>query len=74
MDKRQDYYWPDNPPRDCQQQVFRRQIELALKRDLPIIVHDREAHQDSLNVVLEYPELRGVFHCFSCLLYTSRCV
>ena len=60
-----DYYWPDNPPRDFQQQVFRRQIELALKRDLPIIVHDREAHQDSLNVVLEYPELRGVFHCFS---------
>lgn len=60
-----DYYWPDNPPRDFQQQVFRRQIELALKRDLPIIVHDREAHQDSLNVVLDYPELRGVFHCFS---------
>ena len=60
-----DYYWPDNPPRDFQQQVFRRQIEMALKRDLPIIVHDREAHQDSLNVVLDYPELRGVFHCFS---------
>lgn len=60
-----DYYWPDNPPREFQQQVFRRQIELALKRDLPIIVHDREAHQDSLNVVLDYPELRGVFHCFS---------
>ena len=60
-----DYYWPDNPPRDFQQQVFRRQIELALKRDLPIIVHDREAHQDSLNIVLDYPELRGVFHCFS---------
>ena len=60
-----DYYWQDNPPREFQQQVFRRQIELALKRDLPIIVHDREAHQDSLNVVLDYPELRGVFHCFS---------
>ena len=60
-----DYYWPDNPPRDFQQQVFRRQIELALRLDLPIIVHDREAHGDSLSIVLDYPELRGVFHCFS---------
>ena len=60
-----DYYWPDNPPRDFQQQVFRRQIELALRLDLPIIVHDREAHGDSLAIVLDYPELRGVFHCFS---------
>ena len=60
-----DYYWQDNPPREFQQAVFRRQIELALRLDLPIIVHDREAHGDSLAVVLDYPELRGVFHCFS---------
>ena len=45
--------------------VFRRQIELALEQDLPVIVHDREAHGDSLAVVLDYPALRGVFHCFS---------
>jgi len=60
-----DYYWEDNPPREFQQMVFRRQIELALELDLPVIVHDREAHGDSLAIVLEYPELRGVFHCFS---------
>ena len=60
-----DYYWQDNPPREFQQMVFRRQIELALALDLPIIVHDREAHGDSLALVLEYPALRGVFHCFS---------
>lgn len=60
-----DYYWKDNPPREFQEQVFRRQIELALERDLPIIVHDREAHGDSLRIVLDYPGLRGVFHCFS---------
>jgi len=60
-----DYYWEDNPPRAFQQQVFRRQIELALELDLPVIVHDREAHGDSLATVLEYPQLRGVFHCFS---------
>ena len=45
--------------------MFRRQIELALACDLPVIVHDREAHGDSLRVVLDYPDLRGVFHCFS---------
>ena len=60
-----DHYWQDNPPRAFQQAVFRRQIELALELDLPVIVHDREAHGDSLAIVLDYPELRGVFHCFS---------
>ena len=60
-----DYYWQDNPPREFQEQVFRRQIDLALELDLPIIVHDREAHGDSLRIVLDYPALRGVFHCFS---------
>ena len=56
-----DYYWKENPPRDFQEQVFRRQIELALELDLPVIIHDRE----SLRIVLDYPGLRGVFHCFS---------
>ena len=60
-----DYYWEDNPSKEFQQMVFRRQIELALELDLPVIVHDREAHGDSLAVVLDYPALRGVFHCFS---------
>lgn len=60
-----DYYWAENPPREFQQAVFRRQMELAQKLDLPVIIHDREAHGDSLAIVLEYPEVRGVFHCFS---------
>ena len=60
-----DYYWPENPPRDFQQQVFRAQLELALELDLPVIIHDREAHGDSLRIVCDYPGLRGVFHCFS---------
>lgn len=45
--------------------VFRRQLDMARELDLPVIVHDREAHGDSLAIVLEYPEVRGVFHCFS---------
>ena len=60
-----DYYWKENPPREFQEQVFRRQIELALALGLPVIIHDREAHGDSLRIVLDYPGLRGVFHCFS---------
>lgn len=60
-----DYYWPENPPREFQQQVFRAQLALALELNLPVIVHDREAHGDTLAVVKEYPGLRGVFHCFS---------
>ena len=60
-----DYYWAENPPREFQQRVFRRQLELALALDLPVIVHDREAHGDCLAIVREYSGLRGVFHCFS---------
>ena len=60
-----DYYWAENPPRQFQQQVFRAQLALALALALPVIVHDREAHGDSLAIVREFSGLRGVFHCYS---------
>ena len=60
-----DYYWAENPPRQFQQQVFRAQLALALELALPVIVHDREAHGDSLAIVKEFSGLRGVFHCYS---------
>lgn len=59
-----DYYW-DAEHKDEQKALFRRQIELALDMDKPVIVHDREAHGDSFDIVCDYPELRGVFHCYS---------
>ena len=59
-----DYYWDDSRKEE-QKLLFRRQIEIALRHSLPVIVHDREAHGDSLEIVLDYPALRGVFHCFS---------
>ena len=60
-----DYYWEENPPRDFQQMVFRKQLTLAEELDLPVIVHDREAHGDSLSIIREFPAVTGVFHCFS---------
>lgn len=60
-----DYYWKDNPPRERQQAVFRAQLALAEELNLPVIVHDREAHQDSMAIVREFPRVRGVFHCYS---------
>ena len=60
-----DYYWKDNPPREFQQEVFHAQLELAEELGLPVIVHDREAHQDCLEVVRAHPEVTGVYHCYS---------
>lgn len=59
-----DYYWDATHKRE-QEALFRAQIELALELCKPVIVHDREAHGDTLAIVLDYPALRGVFHCFS---------
>lgn len=60
-----DYYWAENPPRDFQQQVLRQQLALARELALPVTIHDREAHADTLAIVREFPGVTGVFHCFS---------
>ena len=60
-----DYHWPDNPPRELQQQVFHAQLELAEKLNLPVIVHDRDAHHDCLEIVRAHPNVTGVYHCYS---------
>ena len=60
-----DYHWPENPPRELQQQVFHAQLELAEKLDLPVIVHDRDAHHDCLDIVRAHPTVTGVYHCYS---------
>ena len=60
-----DYYWAENPPRDFQQQVLRQQLALARELALPVIIHGRDAHADTLAIVREFPGVTGVFHCFS---------
>ena len=60
-----DYYYEDAAPREIQLELLRIQLRLALEKDLPVVIHDREAHADSLMAVKELPGLRGVFHCYS---------
>ena len=60
-----DYHWEENPPKEHQWDVLRRQLALATELDLPVIIHDRDAHADCFAIVSEFPTLRGVFHCYS---------
>ena len=59
-----DYYY-DDIPREIQLKAFRAQMELARELDLPVIVHERDAHEDGMNIVREFPDVTGVFHCYS---------
>ena len=59
-----DYYW-DDTHKEEQKALFIEQLELALRHDKPVIIHDREAHGDCLDIVRRYPDVRGVFHCYS---------
>lgn len=60
-----DYHY-DFSPRDVQQAVFRMQLELAIERRLPVIIHTREATDDTFAILRDAgPALRGVFHCFT---------
>ena len=59
-----DYHYEDIP-REIQQKAFRMQMELARELDLPVIVHERDAHEDGMAIVREFPTVKGVFHCYS---------
>ena len=59
-----DYHYEDIP-REIQQRAFRMQMALAREMALPVIVHEREAHADGMAIVEEFPEVKGVFHCYS---------
>lgn len=60
-----DYYWEENPSREEQKDAFRRQMRLAEELSLPVIIHDRDSHADSLEIMKEFPNVKGVVHCFS---------
>ncbi len=58
-----DYHY-DFSPRDIQKEVFEKQLILANELDLPVIVHDRESHEDTMNLLKKHTP-KGVVHCFS---------
>ncbi|MCR6545262.1 TatD family hydrolase [Dehalobacterium formicoaceticum] len=60
-------YYRDHSPRDVQQEAFRKQIRLAKKLGKPIVIHDREAHGDTMQIIKEEKGgiNGGIFHCFS---------
>lgn len=61
-----DYYW-DTSPKDIQHTVFRRQIRLARELGKPIIIHNRDAHDDVVRILREEnaAEVGGIMHCYS---------
>lgn len=60
-----DYYWDSNPPKEVQIRVLRDQYELAKSLGMPIILHDRESHEDILKIAKEYKDVVSVFHSYS---------
>lgn len=66
-----DYHWLDACPKGRQQEVFATQLELARELALPVVVHDREAHADTLEFLKKYKPA-GVVHCFSGSWETAR--
>lgn len=68
-----DYYW-DQSPKDIQKEVFRKQIRLAKKVKLPIIIHNRDATADIVDILREENagEVGGVMHCFSGSIEVAR--
>jgi TatD DNase family protein len=59
-----DYYY-DNSPRDVQREVFRRQLALARKLDMPVIIHTRDADAETEAILEQERPSRGVIHCFT---------
>ena len=59
-----DYHY-EEPGREVQKRAFRMQLALAQELFMPVVIHEREAHEDGLRILEEFPAVRGVFHCFS---------
>lgn len=68
-----DYHY-DLSDRDVQRKVFRTQMELALSAGAPVVIHSREATQDTLDILRDYPDVTGIMHCFSGSIDTLKTV
>ena len=59
-----DYYYDDNAPRDIQKIIFEQQLALAKDLNLPVVIHSRDAAQDTIDLLKKY-QPKGIVHCFS---------
>ena len=66
-----DYHY-EEPPRDVQKIWLRRQLALASETKMPVVIHDREAHGDIMDILREYPDVVGEFHSFSASAEIAR--
>ena len=65
-----DYYWvKDN--KEAQKELFRKQMEIAEKHNMPVVIHSRDAIEDTYDIVKDY-KVKGVLHCFSSSLEMAR--
>ena len=60
-----DYYWQENPPRDVQRTFFEAQLDLARETRLPVVIHDRDAHGDTFDLLAQYPDVLAILHSYS---------
>lgn len=66
-----DYYY-DNSPREVQQEAFRRQLQIAVDKDLPVEIHTRDAEPDTVSILKEFGgKVRGLIHCFTGTQYLA---
>ncbi|MGL5000159.1 MAG: TatD family hydrolase [Cetobacterium sp.] len=66
-----DYHWMTEP-KDIQQKIFRQQLELARRVNKPVVIHTRDAMEDTVNILKEYPDLTGVIHCYPGSIETAK--
>lgn len=65
-----DYYYDDD--KEIQKDIFKNQLIIAKQLDKPVIIHCRDAHEDTFNIIKEFMPIRGVIHCFSGSLETAK--
>ncbi len=66
-----DYYYT-KANKEEQKQLFKKQLEIAFKLSLPVVIHSRDATLDTIEILKEFPEVKGVIHCFSGSLETAN--
>ena len=66
-----DYHWMTEP-KEIQQERFKSQLELAERLNKPVVIHTRDAMEDTVNILKEYPNITGVIHCYPGSLETAK--